>query len=84
VKPIANSDLEKAHFLIKEALDEDEDGNADEAIKLYSEAIELCIKARKQTEDRELASKLTKVNFLCFVIGATNVVDPTHKNYQSI
>ena len=36
-------DLERAHFLLNEALDEDEQNETEEAIKLYSEAISLCI-----------------------------------------
>ena len=44
-----------------EALDEDEAGNADGAVELYMEAITVCIKAKKETEDKDLAAKLTKV-----------------------
>ena len=58
---VHSSDLERARFLLGEALDEDEAENTEEAIKLYSEAVELCLKARTQTKDKELASNLTKV-----------------------
>lgn len=37
-------DLERAHFLVTQAFDEDEKGNAEEAIELYTEAVELCLK----------------------------------------
>lgn len=36
-------DLERAHFLVTQAFEEDEKGNDDEAIELYSQAVELCI-----------------------------------------
>ena len=36
-------DLERAHFLVTQAFDEDEKGNSDEAIELYMQAVELCI-----------------------------------------
>lgn len=36
--------LERAHFLVTQAFEEDEKGNDDEAIELYTQAVELCIK----------------------------------------
>ncbi|KAG9476084.1 hypothetical protein GDO78_002914 [Eleutherodactylus coqui] len=36
-------DLERAHFLVTQAFDEDDKGNAEEAIELYTEAVELCL-----------------------------------------
>lgn len=39
------SELSRANFLLLEALDEDESGNAEEAIELYSSAVELCLEA---------------------------------------
>lgn len=36
-------DLERAHFLVTQAFEEDEKGNDDEAIELYTQAVELCI-----------------------------------------
>lgn len=38
-------DLERAEFLMHQALDEDEDGAMDEAVQLYSEAVDVCLKA---------------------------------------
>lgn len=37
-------DLERAHFLVTQAFEEDEKGSDDEAIELYTQAVELCIK----------------------------------------
>lgn len=36
-------ELERAKFLVSQALKEDEGGNDQEAIKLYTEAVQLCI-----------------------------------------
>lgn len=41
---ITQIDLERARFLLTEALDEDEKGDMQDAIDLYTEAVELCIK----------------------------------------
>lgn len=37
-------DLEKAKFLMNQAIDDDSAGNIEEAIAQYSEAVELCLK----------------------------------------
>lgn len=50
--------LERAEFLMRQGLDEDEAGNKDDAIDLYSEAVELCLKAKKLTADTDLQRKL--------------------------
>ena len=60
-KNAGKGDLEMAFFLLSEGLDEDEKGHSDEAMQCYQEAVELCIKAKKQTEDADLKAKLTKV-----------------------
>lgn len=39
------NELSRAHFLLLEAFDEDEAGNAEEAVELYSSAVELCLEA---------------------------------------
>ena len=70
MKPVS-SDLDRAHFLIREGLDADETGHGDEAVGLYSQAVELCLKARQQTVDKDLAAKLTKV-ILSFINFLTN------------
>lgn len=36
-------DLERARFLVTQAFEEDAKENAEEAIELYSEAVELCL-----------------------------------------
>ena len=36
--------LERAKFLIEQAMDEDQQDNLDDAFKMYTEAAELCLK----------------------------------------
>lgn len=38
-------ELDRAEFLLKQGLDEDESGNEEEAVELYLQAAELCLKA---------------------------------------
>lgn len=38
-------ELERSYFLVTQAFEEDEKGNSDEAIELYTQAVELCIQA---------------------------------------
>lgn len=40
-------ELERAEFLLNQGLTEDEEGNNAEAIELYTEAVELCLKTVK-------------------------------------
>jgi calpain-7 len=55
-------ELERAYFLMSEALDADEDGNRQkEALEQYSEAVEVCLEARKRTSDKDIQEKLAKV-----------------------
>ncbi|KAL3832697.1 hypothetical protein ACJMK2_024317, partial [Sinanodonta woodiana] len=54
-------DLERAKFLISNALEADEGGNAQEAIELYSEAVELWIKIKQSTSDKSLQDKVNKL-----------------------
>ncbi|XP_030366051.1 calpain-7 isoform X3 [Strigops habroptila] len=54
-------DLERAHFLVTQAFDEDDKGNAEEAIELYSEAVELCLKTATETSEAGLQSKLKQL-----------------------
>lgn len=61
VKSQQQTDLDRAHFLLTEALDEDEKGDIDDAIDLYTQAVELCIKIRDSTEDSGLKAKVTKM-----------------------
>uniref|UniRef100_A0AAQ5Z317 Calpain catalytic domain-containing protein n=1 Tax=Amphiprion ocellaris TaxID=80972 RepID=A0AAQ5Z317_AMPOC len=54
-------DLERAHFLVTQAFEEDEKGNDDEAIELYTQAVELCIKTSNETSDQALQNKLKQL-----------------------
>ncbi|XP_062278535.1 calpain-7 [Scomber scombrus] len=54
-------DLERAHFLVTQAFEEDEKGNGDEAIELYTQAVELCIKTSNDTSDQALQTKLKQL-----------------------
>nr|XP_042697349.1 calpain-7-like isoform X1 [Chrysemys picta bellii] len=54
-------DLERAHFLVTQAFDEDDKGNAEEAIELYTEAVELSLKTANETSDAILQSKLKQL-----------------------
>ncbi|XP_022258439.1 calpain-7-like [Limulus polyphemus] len=60
-KNVHQQELERAQFLLHQAFDEDSDGNKEEAVELYSQAVELCLKARKQTQDAALQKNLTKL-----------------------
>ena len=60
-KPKVANDLERAHFLMGEGLDDDEVGNYEDAVEHYKEAVELCIKAKNATEDVDLQRKLTNL-----------------------
>jgi calpain-7 len=42
-------------------LDEDEAGHSNEAVQLYSEAVELCLAANKKSKDKKLSAELTKI-----------------------
>ncbi|KAJ7985509.1 hypothetical protein DPEC_G00352790 [Dallia pectoralis] len=54
-------DLERAHFLVTQAFEEDEKGNGDEAIELYTQAVELCIQTSNDTTDQGLQTKLKQL-----------------------
>ncbi|XP_059165867.1 calpain-7-like [Physella acuta] len=53
--------LEKAKFLLTEALKEDEQNNVEEAIDLYSEAISLCLKVRDGNPDPKVKEGVVKM-----------------------
>lgn len=53
--------LNKCRFLFRQALDADELGNKEAAIRLYTEAIELALDARNSTDDAELHGKLSPI-----------------------
>ncbi|XP_054240663.1 calpain-7 isoform X4 [Indicator indicator] len=54
-------DLERAHFLVTQAFDEDDKGNAEEAVELYTEAVELCLQTATETSEVGLQSKLKQL-----------------------
>ncbi|XP_036999826.1 calpain-7 isoform X2 [Artibeus jamaicensis] len=54
-------DLERAHFLVTQAFDEDEKGNVEDAIELYTEAVDLCLKTSSETADKTLQNKLKQL-----------------------
>ncbi|XP_054847839.1 calpain-7 isoform X1 [Eublepharis macularius] len=54
-------DLERAHFLVTQAFDEDDKGNTEEAVELYTEAVELCLKTANETSDSVLQTKLKQL-----------------------
>ncbi|XP_033021460.1 calpain-7 isoform X2 [Lacerta agilis] len=54
-------DLERARFLVTQAFDEDEKGNGEEAIELYTEAVELCLKTANETSETALQAKLKQL-----------------------
>uniref|UniRef100_A0A8C7P911 Calpain 7 n=1 Tax=Oncorhynchus mykiss TaxID=8022 RepID=A0A8C7P911_ONCMY len=54
-------DLERAHFLVTQAFEEDEKGNGGEAIELYTQAVELCIQTSHDTTDQGLQGKLKQL-----------------------
>ncbi|XP_069874711.1 calpain-7 isoform X2 [Dipodomys merriami] len=54
-------DLERAHFLVTQAFDEDEKENIEDAIELYTEAVDLCLKTSYETADKTLQNKLKQL-----------------------
>ncbi|KAM4600546.1 calpain-7 isoform 1-T1 [Polymixia lowei] len=54
-------DLERAHFLVTQAFQEDEKGNDGEAVELYTQAVELCIQTSNETSDQTLQTKLKQL-----------------------
>ncbi|XP_071515726.1 calpain-7-like [Panulirus ornatus] len=54
-------ELGRANFLLLEAFDEDEAGNAEEAIELYSNAVQLCLEACKNASNAKITDKLRKL-----------------------
>lgn len=53
--------IERAEFLLFQALEEDEARNFEEAVELYTTAVEICLDARKETKNSELLVKLSKL-----------------------
>ncbi|KAK8405712.1 hypothetical protein O3P69_001903 [Scylla paramamosain] len=55
------NELSRAHFLLLEAFEEDEAGNVEEAVELYSSAVELCLEACKNASNAKITDKLRKL-----------------------
>ena len=53
------SDLKRADFLLKEAMSQDEQDNRDQAVQLYMEAVELCLKAKESSTNDQVKQQLT-------------------------
>ncbi|XP_039593575.1 calpain-7 [Polypterus senegalus] len=54
-------DMERAYFLVTQAFDEDEKGNNEEAIELYTQAVELCIQTANEATDSAFQMKLKQL-----------------------
>ncbi|XP_041104033.1 calpain-7-like isoform X1 [Polyodon spathula] len=54
-------DLERAYFLVTQAFEDDEKGNVEEAVELYTQAVELCIETANETSDQTLQLKLKQL-----------------------
>ncbi|KPM11093.1 calpain-7-like protein [Sarcoptes scabiei] len=61
LKEESDCSVQRLEFLLKEALDEDEEGDTDEALPLYLEAIETGLKAKKEIKDHKLNERLTSI-----------------------
>ena len=58
----SSGEFERAKFCLVEALDLDENGQEDEAVDLYAEAVELCLKAKDEVKnDDKLKTQLSKI-----------------------
>lgn len=51
-------DLKRAEFLLKEAMSEDEQDNYEQALQLYMESVELCLKAKESTSSEQVKQQL--------------------------
>ncbi|KAB7494544.1 Calpain-7 [Armadillidium nasatum] len=52
------SELGRANFLLLEALELDEAGEESEAVEMYTNAVELCLKVSKEVTDEDIKEKL--------------------------
>ena len=57
----SSGEFERAKFCLVEALNLDENGQEDEAVDLYAEAVELCLKAKEDMTDDKLKKQLSQV-----------------------
>nr|XP_027199155.1 calpain-7-like [Dermatophagoides pteronyssinus] len=61
IKDESDCSVQRLEFLLKEALNEDEEGDTDEALPLYLMAIETGLKAKKEIKDPKLGERLTLI-----------------------
>ncbi len=47
--------IERAYFLVNQALQEDEQGHDQEAIELYTQAVQVCLEAVRKLENNDVA-----------------------------
>lgn len=74
-------ELDRAEFLLRQGLDEDEAGNEEEAVEMYLQAAELCLKARKLTQDKNLCGKLKSLAENA--LDRAEVLKKKHKNEET-
>eukprot|EP00795_Rhopilema_esculentum_P014106 gene14106-5096_t len=53
-------ELERAEFFLKQALEQDENGKHEEALTLYTDAVQLCLQAAQSTTDSIAKERLNK------------------------
>jgi len=73
-------DLNRANSLLCEALDLDESGQQDDAVTLYTEAVQICLEAKKITTDKQLQNKLAKIAVNALERAETIKNKPTKKS----
>jgi hypothetical protein len=78
VQSEGHKQLQQCHFLFHQALDADEAGNKDEAVELYTQAVELGIRAvsvqrmRMSNETCYLCMSVCRFSYTCLSIVYTN------------
>lgn len=55
--------MERAEYLLYQALDDDEAGNTEDALELYMQAVELCLQAVK-----------TLIEICCFAVAVDKLM----------
>ena len=53
--------LQQCHFLFQQGLEADEAGQQDEAVQMYTQAVEVGLKASKSSEDEHLKGKIASL-----------------------
>ena len=59
-KIFLQKELERAEFFLKQALEQDENGKHEEALTLYTDAVQLCLQAAQSTIDNNAKERLNK------------------------